>query len=523
MDNIMEENSEGNICNDEMEDEIIFNTLGKMNLLDIEKEKCDEDLIKISNSKRKRIEKAEDKIINKIYDKFRIENNFKKGDPIDLVYTFIDYDDREYRKSREKEIKKREYLKQMRLSIDTIDIVEEFLLEEKKSNNNFFINLELTRRNLSFIRNIIIITPTPFILNEVYHNDDNIFIINSDDLGCSNVFFRPNNIVYHLHKLKFLSNAFLFSTQDYFIGKSINWDDLFSDKLPKICWEKRTLLERNLKNNGIRYLEEYNANLEYEKKFHIFPKLVCLSQVNIIRKDVLQMMNRFYDYNMNIDYVLLNYLIGYFFNLYNLSLDIKTISSGIYEYNIKNSIQRLNLVKNRDVSYFCLNHIDNNYIPYYVYAAFINMGILSNSPIKNIYFHNFGKKSKYFLPTLEREIRRFGINILKWNKKEGRINEDLLISNGECKDVNMIKIEINELVLDKFILDILYFARLNNESNVEKRRMRDINIVFPKYFLRKMEMKTMVPYTRLFKYAEFDEETTGVKSCNIKFNSKLKK
>ena len=63
----------------------------------------------------------------------------------------------------------------MKLNIDTIDIIDKYLKEERGNFGDFFINLEMTRKNLLFVRNIFIITPTPFVLNEVYHNDENIY------------------------------------------------------------------------------------------------------------------------------------------------------------------------------------------------------------------------------------------------------------------------------------------------------------------------------------------------------------
>jgi len=521
MENILEENSDINVEVNNSENHIILNALSKIdNIQSYKNQEYDELMIEIDKKKRSRLEKAEEKIISKIYEKFEVSKEIDLNSPIDLVYTYVNYNDLEYLSKKENEIKKRNYLKTMKLNMDAMEIMDRHLREVKEDYNDFFVNLEVTRKKFAFIRGIIIIKPTPIKLNEVYHNDDNIFIINSNEFR-GNIFFRPNNLIFFLGKLKFLSDVFLFGTQDCIFCGNINKKNLLKNGVVKMCLEKRTLIEKNIPNNGLRYLEEYNSNKLFEEKFNIFPKLVCMNQINVIRKDALQMMCKLFDYADNVDYLLLQYLTGYFFNLYEIDLELKGKRSGFYAYNERKPLERFELLKNGDVTNFCINYLNRKYLHYYVYATFINMGLLANKKVKNVYFSGFGLKSVYILPSVERVLREYGVKGKIWNGQKGKIGEDLLVSVGKVEeDVDMILLEINESSIGKVIGEIMYFGNIGKLED-ECSRVKDV--IFPKKFIRKMELKMGVPYTEIFPYCEFDEETTGVKSGKIKFNPKLKK
>lgn len=483
------------------DEEIFENVFKKITNKDNDTDNNFTELIEELNLKKTKIEKVEDKIIEKIYEKFGISEVINRSEPIDLVYTFINNNEFEKKKLRD-------LIKKLKVDYNCFNIVENYLNEEKDFYYDFFVNLEVTRKNLPFLRNIIIVTPTPFILSEIYNNDSQVIIINVNDLvninNTNNFIFRPNNIIYFLKNLKMLSNVFLFGSSDCIITRNVlnNYNKI------KIFLEKKSLNETNISN--IRYLEEYNANKLFENKFNVFFNLSASNQISFVRKDSLKMMSRIFgEHNSFVDYLLLQYLTGLYFNIYEIDKNIT--HSGYYNYNKNNPYERFLKIRDNKIKYFCFNNISKNIIPYYLHSVFINLKILKKNPIKEVYI--IGKEYIYIIPEIERILLKHRV-ALKYmeniGKYKGKLEKDIFICNNII-NINTILIVGKNNILN----DILYFCNLPTENNCKKSN--NVEIYYPKKFIRTLEMKTGVPYTKLLSYAEFDEETTGVRNCKLQF------
>ena len=168
-------------------------------------------------------EREGNKFIDKILDKFSIKKNIRSEDPIDLVYTFINYRDKGYQNSK------------MKFENEEIDslLLKNFRESSNEYYRDFFLNVEMTKKNLPFTRNIFIITPTPIYFEEI---NKYIIIPIKDICGkdkFNTIYFRPNKIVKYLTELKGLSNLFLFGTQDTAIVTPFNRKD-FVKNIPEI-------------------------------------------------------------------------------------------------------------------------------------------------------------------------------------------------------------------------------------------------------------------------------------------------
>lgn len=486
------------------EEEIFENVLKKITN---KQNNTDSNLIELIEElklKKTKIEIVEDKIIEKIYKKFEISQNVNLSEPIDLVYTFINNNDFDKNKSSI-------FLKKHKLDCNSYKIIENYLNEEKNFFYDFFVNLEITRKNLPFLRNIFIITPTPFILSEIYNNDSQIIIVSVNDLvdvnNINRVLFRPNNIIYFLKNLRILSNVFLYGSDDCIISKNI-FNNRTNDKLLKIYLEKKNLNEDNV--NNIRYLEEYNANKLFESKFNIFFNYASLNQINLVRKDSIKMMSRIFgNHNCFVDYLLLQYLTGLYFNIYELDKNI--IHSGYYHYNKNNPYERFLKIRDSQVNYFCFNNISRNIIPYYLHSVFVNIKAMKKKTVKEVYI--IGRENLYIIPEIERALLKNKITlkyIEKLGKYRGKLENDIFISSKK-KNLNTILI----VGKNNLVNDVLYFCNLPIEE--EFKKSKNVEVYYPVKFIRTLEMKTGVPYTKILPYAEFDEETTGVRNCKLQF------
>ena len=463
---------------EENEDKIIKNTLSKLNnnktndLLINELSEC-------YKSKRK-LERLEDRLIKKIYEKFSINNKIDEKEPIDFIYTY----------------------------------------EENKSADNkhltFFLNLEITRNYLPFLRNIIIITPTPNRILEYYSNDKQIFILHMDNIDKYKSMvtsFHPEYLIYFLKDLKYVSNLFFYSNSDCIISKPMQKADLF--KL-KINMSRKTLHQE-------RNLAEYNANKEFEKKFGVYNQLVTINQVNLIRKDVIIMMSRLFglvDYP--IDYLSLQYIIGYYFKIYDIELKEHN-ASGFYQYTLQFPYERFNT----QVQYFCIHYINQKIIPYYVKWGLIHLGIIRNTPISTIYL--VGEKLKYYLPSLEKMIGSFVklVFVGKINKQKGKIGENIFLIDSSEKyinknDIETIIIKVNGENIEKLVPDILYFGNIyiphKKEYDCDKYKDKSqlFQVIYPKIIIKNREF-----LIQLLGYGDSNEEIFGiVKQGFIEFKNK---
>ena len=126
------------------DDEIITNVLFKIGnpqiISDVLNEMVDKITMKydIDNmfvevepeKKKNKFEKAERKIIQKIYDKFKIKP--LKKDVIDFVYTHINYNESDYMSLKNEEIKSEKYLRQRGVDNLSGKLLHKFLEEDKK-------------------------------------------------------------------------------------------------------------------------------------------------------------------------------------------------------------------------------------------------------------------------------------------------------------------------------------------------------------------------------------------------------
>ncbi len=430
-------------------------------------------------SKRK-LERLEDRLIKKIYEKFSIIDKIDEKEPIDFIYTY----------------------------------------EETKSNDNkhltFFLNLEITRNYLPFLRNIIIITPTPNRILEYYSNDKQIFILHLDNIEkykSSKIGIHPEYLIYFLKDLKYLSNLFFYSNSDCIISKPIKKNDLL--KL-KINMARKTLHEE--RNPG-----EYNANKAFEKKFGVYNQIVAINQVNLIRKDVIIMMSRLFELvDYPIDYLSLQYIIGYYFKIYDIELKDHN-ASGFYQYTLQIPYERFNT----QVQYFCLNYVNQKIIPYYVKWGLIHLGIIRNTPISTIYL--VGQKIKYYLSILDKIIGGFVklVYLDKINNQKGKIGENIFLVDSSDKyfdknEIDTIIIKINGENIEKLVPDILYFCNIyiphKKEYDCDKYKEKNslFKVIYPKIIIKNRGF-----IIKLLGYGDTNDEIFGiVKSGFIEFVNK---
>jgi len=456
---------------DENEDIIIKKTLDKINknetndLLINELSEC--------YKSKKKLERLEDRLIKKIYEKFSIKDKIDEKEPIDFIYTY-----------------------------------DETKIKDKK-HQSFFLNLEITRNYLPFLRNIIIITPTPNRILEYYSNDKQIFIIHIDNIEKYKSMiteFHPEYLIYFLKDLNYVSNLFFYSTADCIISAPIKKIDLLELKINMI---RKTLHED-------RNPAEFNANKEFEKKFGVFNQLVTLNQVNIIRKDVIIMMSRLFGIiKYPMDYLTLQHMIGYYFKIYDIELKEHN-ASGFYQYTLQLPYERFN----SQVRYFCNQYFSQKIIAYYIKWGLIHLGIIRNKPISIIYL--FGQKIKYYLPVLERIIGKFVklVFLDNINNQKGKIGENIFIVDySEKIEINTIMLKINGENIEKLVPDILYFCNiyLSHKKEYDCDKYKDkstlLEVIYPRLLIKNRGF-----LIQLLGYGDLNDEIFGnVKQGFIEF------
>jgi hypothetical protein len=426
--------NESEIIIEQNEEHILKNTLDKLNK-DQTNDLLINELSECFRSKKK-LERLEDNLIKKIFEKFCIKEKIDENEQIDFVYTF-----------------------------------------DKSSNRSvFLINLEIIRKYLPFLRNIIIITPIPQYFYEYYANDNKIFVIHIDNIEkYKNMTSELHNVylLYFLKDLNYLSNLFFYANSECVISQPLKKSDIFE---MKINMAKKTLTKD-------KNIAEYNANSAFEKKFGIFNNLVSVNQVNFVRKDILIMMSRIFKIEKYpMDYLLLQYLIGFYFKIYDIELKEHN-ASGFYQFTNQYPYERFNIKS----KYFCVQYMNNKIFPYYIKSGLIHLGILQNNPISKIYL--IGQKIKYYLPTLERIIG----NIVKLelvekkDKYNAKIGENIfLVDYFEKIEIDTIMLKINCESIAKIFPDILYFANIylphKKEYDCDKYKDKNklLEIIIPK-------------------------------------------
>lgn len=454
---------ESQIIVEQNDEFIIKNTLDKLNKDQINDLLINE-LSECYRSKKK-LERLEDSLIKKIFEKFSIKEKIDENDPIDFVYTF-----------------------------------------DKSSNKSVFLmNLEIIRNYLPFLRNIIIITSIPKYFYEKYENDNKIFVIQIDNIEKhKNMTNEFHNIylLYFLKDLNYLSNIFFYANSECTITQPLKKSDIFKIKI--------NMSKKNITKD--KNPAEYNANIAFEKKFGIFNNLSSINQVNLVRKDVIIMMSRLFKIEKYpMDYLSLQYLIGFYFKIYDIELKDHN-SSGFYQFTNQYPYERFNIKS----KYFCVQYMNNKIFPYYLKNGLIQFGILQNNPITKIYL--IGQKIKYILPTLERIIGNLIKLVLidKNDKYKAKIGENIFIVDySEKIEVDTIMLKINCESIEKIIPDILYFANIYipHKKEYESDKYKDKNNI--------LEITIPKSISKLIGYGDIIDEKFGkVKQGFIEFTNK---
>ena len=448
-----------------------------------------------------------DEIIKKTIDKINKDNSssemeynekFKEkikknlnNDVIDLVCTYVNPNDLEYKsyKTKAKKINN--------------PFVKQFLEEDRLDVYNFFLNLETTRKNLPFLRNIIIISPTPLLLNEIYHNDTQIIIIPYHDLT-DNLLFRHNNVLQYIKKIDFISPYFLYASQEQFIVKPIKKENFFVKKIPKISVH----INSNQSINNLKQLEKQNTNKLFKEKLGEENRLEMENQMMMVRGDVLELCGKLFKRVEMVDYILLQGVIGLNLGLYE-NCDIE--SSGFYDYNVKSPWERFLKIKEKKVDFFCINNFNEKFYPHILLSHLINLGYLKKTK-RRLKVRICGSML-YSVPRLERDCRKHGIDLGFIRKNDrGNIDKDVYLLGKDDRKVECIKIVAEKC--DMIMNDVLFFCGYDGKEEM----CGCGKIIFPEKYLEKIEGKTGVPYKRFLGMKD-----TLVKEGNITFREELKK
>lgn len=501
------------------DEEIINNVLEKINLIkydfvsDIINELVSNAII--NDVKINKFQRTELKLINKIYDKFGIIKNLNIFEPIDMVITYVNYNDRTYINGRSSfELKE----------LDPV-ILSNFKEEKKENMNEFFLNIELTKKNIPFIRNIYIITPNPDYFDEI----EKYIIIPIDEIcgkdKYNKIYFRPNNIVKYLTEIKNLSNIFLFGNNDMIAIRNIKKEILFNENnIPIIYLQKKKII----KDGSTKSIEEFNTNKLFHSKFDTLLKLSNINQLSIVRKDVIGFTRRLVNSDINCDFLLMQYFVGYYYYLYNIKTENNQNHTGFYSITQKVAIERFNSLKFKKYDYFCVNFLNDKFIPYYLHSCLVNMDIIDNKPVKNIYFliERGNSKYKYIIPKIEREIKenigniKVNFNLLSDENipiNSGKFGDSLYLILGcpekKWQHIKHIALLINE---KSGIGDILYFMNIESKYlSVENNK-----IIYPKKIMQKLEEKYNIPFLRILR---INNDSEGIKTAKLIFSKDIEK
>ena len=458
------------------------------------------------------------KNIDEIYKKFNIQP--LKNEKIDLVYFYIDNNDIHYSKKIRDEIETKDVLHKIEMNKTIQRMIRAEIKRERGSNYDFFINLEKTRQSVKGIGNIYIITPTPFILNAIL--DSKIKIIPLHNL-VSNEFYEsyvyPNDILRFVNKIEGLSELFFFGNSSQFICNPLKKSSVFNKDIPIAHLTAKDLEET--KKKSIKNFKEYNAIQQFYEKFGILMNYSGVDKISLIRKDVVNMTNVIFENKIDVDYKLLQYLVGGAFKLYEIEKTENTRINGFLSDCPKNPYEKLSMIKFGAVDYFTLNGIHESYIPYYAY------NMISKNEIHYVYI--MGDTLRY---TAFGFIKKLGDNVKnKTIKYVDKVETDVfdesiyIVIGGREKYniINCVVIEIDEKVLEKSIPDILYFMNVNMSQfkkfqnggyNISEKYLNGyIKIHYPHSVIKKLEKETKIPYFKILNMKPEDE----VKNNSVKY------
>ena len=459
------------------------------------------------------------KNIGEIYKRFNIQP--LKNEKIDLVYLYIDYNDIHYSKKIKDEIETKAILHKIEMNKTIQRMIRAEIKKERTSNYDFFINLEKTRQSVKGIGNIYIITPTPFILNGTL--DSKIKIIPLHNL-VSNEFYEsyvyPTDILRFVNKIEGLSELFFFGNSSQFICNPLKKANVFNKDIPIAHLNAKDLEET--KKKTIKNFKEYNAVQQFYEKFGILMNYTCVDKISLIRKDVINMANVIFENRIDVDYKLLQYLVGGAFKLYEIEKTENSRINGFLSDSPKNPYEKISMIKFGLFDYFSLNGINESYIPYYAYS------MISKNEIHYVYI--MGDTLRYSAFDF---IKKLGDNVInKTIKYVDKVETDVfdesiyvVVGGGREKYniVNSVVIEINEKILEKSIPDILYFMNVNMTQfkkfqnggyNISEKYLNGyIKIHYPHSVIKKLEKETKIPYFKILNMKSEEE----VKNNNVKY------
>ena len=158
-----------------------------------------------------------------------IQNEF-----IDMVYTWVDSSDTEWRKK--KNIYKPSFIEEIRYP------------DENNPDTELQMSLLFSLKNVKWIRHIYIVTMRPQIPNCLYSNfylktlfySGKIKIIHHDQIGIP-LTFNSNVIECYLHNIPLLSENFIYMNDDFFILKEVPYSYFFYKNKPLIILRTRVL------------------------------------------------------------------------------------------------------------------------------------------------------------------------------------------------------------------------------------------------------------------------------------------
>lgn len=419
--------------------------------------------------------------------KYNITPEIDPNEPIDLIYSYVDFSDETYRNNLKK------------YSTDVNKTKDNFF-NRYINFNEFFICLTLTKKHLPWIRNIFIVTPTPKILEEKFKYDPKIKIINDETFLPETLLkptFKSTVIESFLHLIPNLSNVFLYGCDDMCISSPMDKEEWFHNNIPLITLEDRDMIDSTKKNNKPSWVDVVNANKYFLKYFNEFPEKIHNHQITILRKDVCKITHKIYERQIllntkyrfrepvkhNIHFILLQHLVGCYLGFYKdrLTQKINFISSsGFYAYNFRKPWFRFDKLRNQEIKNFCLNEINEIYFSYFLYSSF---NILEKQKPKNITFiYQKDKTLKYLIPSFENQIRKY-LKKIKFNsvhRDNIQPDEDslfiVLCNENDSLKNNFFYLKINPNKLQYLIPDILFFTNRNISHIIPKIKYQRFNI-----------------------------------------------
>ena len=418
--------------------------------------------------------------------KYKIKPEIDPNEPIDLVYSYVDFSDETYRNN----------LKQYSTDVEKNN---DNFFNRYINFNEFFVSLTLTKKNLPWIRNIFIVTPTPKILIKRFSQDKKIKIIHDNDFLPETLLkptFKSTVIESFLYLIPELSNVFLYGCDDMMISSPMTREEWFYQEIPFITLEYREMSDSFKKMEKPAWVDVVNANAFFHKYFREFPQRIHNHQITILRKDVCKITHKIYEKQIllnakhrfrepkkhGVHFILLQHLVGLKLGFYKDIVNEKKRlmpSSGFYAYNFRKPWFRFNILRNQETKFFCLNELNEIYFSYFLYSAF---NIIEKHPAKDITFvYQKEQTLKYQIPTFENLIRKYlkiNINSIPLDQIEQNDNTLFIVLCQENENIknNFFYLKINPNKFQYLIPDILFFTNRNFKRLIPKIKYQKFNV-----------------------------------------------